>query len=137
MVFKPGESISGVPGIGQKMGIFEKGRKEQYDFSLDKEFYNHEWCYVFRARPKPQFSKKNVINYLDTWFRVKDFAIVKRNYSLSYRTLVYDFDVEMKVKLKRYKSLLLPYEILYTGNWHVAMKDRERCDFSVILTDFD
>lgn len=136
LVFKPGESISGVPGIGQKVGIFENGRKEQYDFSLGKEIYNGEWCYVFKARPKPQFTKHNVINYLDTWFRASDKAIVKRNYSLSYKTLFYDFDVEMKVKLKTYKKLLLPYEVLFKGDWHVATQNREQCHFSVILTDF-
>lgn len=137
LVFKPGESISGVPGIGGKVGIFEEGRKEQYNFSLEKELYNGAWCYVFRARPKDRYHNRNVINYLDTWFRVKDQAIVKRNYSLSYKTLFYDFDVEMKVKLKAFQNLLLPYEILFDGNWHVATQDRERCRFSVLLTDFE
>ena len=136
LIFKPGEPISGVPGIGNKVGIFKKGRKEQYDFSLDKEMYNGEWCYVFRAKPKKKYGKRNVINYLNTWFRAKDYAIVRRNYSLSYSTLVYDFDVNMKVKLKTIGKKLIPYEVYYKGNWHFFGKKRERAEFSAILTDF-
>lgn len=136
LVFRPGQPISGVPGIGNKVGIFTDKRKEQYDFSLDKEIYNGEWCYVFRAKSKDAYQKQNVINYLNTWFRVKDYSIVRRNYSLSYSTLVYDFDVEMKVKLKTIDDKLIPYEVYYKGDWHFFGKKRERAEFSSILTDF-
>ena len=136
LIFKPGESISGVPGVGSKVGIFEESRKEQYYFSLGKELYNGDWCYIFKANPKKGFKKSNVINYLNTWIRISDNAIVRRNYSLSYRTLFYDFDVEMKVKLKTIRKKLVPYEVYYKGNWHFVGKKRERAAFSAILTDF-
>lgn len=136
LVFKPGEPISGVPGVGSKVGIFKNGRKEQYDFSLDKEMYNGEWCYVFRAKPKKKYAKRNVINYLNTWFRISDYSIVQRNYSLSYKTLVYDFAVDMRVKLKTIGEKLIPYEVYYKGNWHFLGKKRENAEFSAILTDF-
>ncbi len=137
LIFRPGESIKGVPGVGGKVGIFEEDRKKQYDFALTKELYNGQWCYVFKAKPKPEFKNNNVINYLNTWFRVSDYAVVQRNYSLSYKTLVYDFDVEMKVKLKTAAGYLLPYEVFYKGNWHFVGKRRERCQFSAILSDFE
>ncbi len=136
LVFKPGASISGVPGVGGKVGIFEKGRREQYNFSLKKELYNGEWCYVFKARPKKKYTRNNVINYLNTWIRIQDQAIVRRNYSLSYNTLLYDFNVQMHVKLRTVGEKLVPYEVLYNGNWHVVSKKRERATFSTIITDF-
>jgi hypothetical protein len=136
LIFKPGESISGVPGVGSKVGIFEKGRKEQFDFRIRKELYNGDWCYVFSASPKKGFEKRNVINYLHTWFRVKDKAIVQRKYSLSYKTMVYDFDVKMDVKLKTLSKKLYPFEIYYKGNWHFLGKKRENAEFTTIITDF-
>lgn len=136
LIFKPGESINGVPGVGGKVGIFEKGRKKQYIFTLDKVLYNGDWCYLFKAKPKAGYLKNNVINYLDTWIRISDHAIVRRNYSLSYSTMLYDFNVEMKVKLKTTSKKLVPYEVLYKGDWHFVGKKRERANFACILTDF-
>ena len=136
LIFKPGTSIQGVPGVGRKVGIFEKGRKGQYNFSIRKVKYNGDWCYEFRARPKEKYKNNNVINYLHTWFRISDYAIVQREYSLSYKTLMYDFSVDMKVKLKTFKNKLLPYEVYYKGNWHFVAKKRERAEFTTIITDF-
>jgi hypothetical protein len=136
LVFKPGEPIQGVPGVGGKVGIFEGDRKKQYDFTIEKVLYNGDWCYVFMAKPKPKFKKNNVINYLNSWVRVDDKAIVQRKYSLSYKTLVYDFDVQMDVKLKTLRDLLVPYEVYYKGNWHFVGKKRENAEFSALITDF-
>ncbi len=136
LIFKPGESINGVPGVGGKVGIFEQGRKEQYNFTIEKVLYNGDWCYVFNAKPKKEYQNSNVINYLRTWFRIKDYAIVQRKYSLSYKTLMYDFDVAMDVKLKTFKNKLFPYEVYYKGNWHFLGKKREKAEFTTIITDF-
>ena len=136
LVFKPGESIQGVPGVGAKVGIFEDERKEQYNFSIEKVLYNGDWCYVFKAAPKKEFEKNNVINYLNSWVRIKDKAIVQRKYSLSYKTLLYDFNVQMDVKLKTLKDLLVPYEVYYKGNWHFLGKKREIAEFTTLITDF-
>ena len=136
LIFKPGESISGVPGVGGKVGIFEEDRKKQYDFTIKKVLYNGDWCYVFSAVPKEKYKNSNVINYLHSWFRIKDYSIVQRKYSLSYRTMLYDFDVDMKVKLKTLGAKLVPYEVYYKGNWHFVGKKREKAEFTAIITDY-
>jgi hypothetical protein len=70
-----------------------------------------------------------VFNELATWFRKTDYAIVARNYSLSFSTILYDFDVQMKVRLTNANGKLLPAYIEYDGNWHAATQGRERARF--------
>lgn len=137
LIFNPGQPIHGIPGIGDNVEIFEQPYVDKYQFKLSKVEYNDEPCYVFRAIPKPEFVDDVVINELKTWFRASDYAIVARDYSLSYKTWIYDFDVVMSVKLKNVKSFLVPYEIHYKGNWHAVTKPRENATFTAIFTDFE
>ncbi|MBP6625230.1 MAG: hypothetical protein KA198_08660 [Chitinophagaceae bacterium] len=137
LIFNPGQPIRGIPGIGDNVEIFEQPYVDRYQFKLSKVDYNNEPCYVFKAIPKPEFVDDVVINELKTWFRASDYAIVARDYSLSYKTWIYDFDVVMSVKLKNVKSFLVPYEIHYKGNWHAVTKPRENATFTAIFTDFE
>ncbi|MCC6448389.1 MAG: hypothetical protein IT215_06870 [Chitinophagaceae bacterium] len=136
LIFNPGKKIKGIPGIGDNVAIFDKPTIDKYKFKLSRREYNNEDCYIFTAVPKPEYKKDVVINELSTWFRVSDYTIVARNYSLSLKTLFYDFDVDMKVKLKTAGKYLVPYEINYHGNWHIATKPRENVNFVAIFTDF-
>ncbi len=137
LIFNPGKRISGIPGIGDNVAIFEEPYFSRYKFRLSRIQYNQEDCYVFKAIPKEEYKQDVVINELKTWFRVSDFAIVARDYSLSYKTLLYDFDVEMHVKLKNVHQQMVPYEINYKGNWHVVSQSREIASFTAIFTDFE
>ncbi len=137
LIFNPGQPIHGIPGIGDNVEIFEQPYVDKYQFKLSKVDYNNEECYVFKAIPKPEYVHDVVINELKTWFRASDYAIVARDYSLSYKTWIYDFDVVMSVKLKNVKSFLVPYEIHYKGNWHAVTKPRENATFTAIFTDFE
>jgi hypothetical protein len=119
------------------MAIFEEPFRKKYDFKLSKQDYFGDSCYVFTAVPKKEDADEVVINELKTWFRAKDFSIIARDYSLSYKTLFYDFDVVMKVKLKNMGESLVPYDIQYKGNWHVFTKNREKASFTSIFTDFE
>ena len=136
LIFNPGKRISGIPGLGDNMAIFEEPYRKKYDFKLSKQDYFGDSCYVFTAVPKKEYVDEVVINELKTWFRAKDFSIIARDYSLSYKTLFYDFDVVMKVKLKNMGTSLVPYDIQYKGNWHVFTKNREKASFTSIFTDF-
>lgn len=129
LIFNPGSKVAGVPLMGDKAAIFEPGVAEMYDFKLASEEYGGEECYVFKAIPKPKFKDDVVYNYLATWFRKSDYSIVARDYSLSYNTLAYDFDVHMKVRTQQVGGKLLPVRIEYDGNWHVLTQDRERVKF--------
>lgn len=136
LIFNPGRRITGIPGIGENVAIFEAPYFSKYNFYLSRTVYNGDSCYVFTAHPKPQYKNQVVINELKTWFRVSDFTIMARDYSLSFRTWIYDFDVEMKVKLKKTAQYLVPYEVAYKGSWHVFTKPREIARFTAIFTDF-
>lgn len=137
LIFNPGKKIKGIPGIGDNVAIFEKPTMDQYKFRLIKKEYNGEECYVFSAVPKPEYKNDVVINEFNTWFRISDYSIVSRNYSLSFKTLFYDFDVNMDVKLKNVGNYLVPYEVRYKGNWHALTKPREKVEFVAIFTDFE
>lgn len=129
LIFNPGSKIAGVPFMGDKAAIFEPDIAKMYDFKLASEEYDGEECYVFKAIPKPEYKDNIVYNYLATWFRKSDYSIVARDYSLSYGTLAYDFDVSMKVRTKQTNGKLLPTRIEYDGNWHVFTQKRERVKF--------
>jgi hypothetical protein len=130
LIFNPGAHVQGVPFIGNKAAIFDPEVAKMYDFRLLSVAYDNEDCYLFRALPKKEYVNDVVYNELSTWFRKTDYAIVARDYSLSYRTLLFDFDVRMKVRLGNFNGRLLPSRIEYAGNWHVMTKGRERSVFT-------
>lgn len=131
LMFNPGARIGGIPGIGNKAAIFDPGVADMYDFKVTQEDKNGIACYKFSATPRPEYAKKVVINKFVTWFRNTDYSIVSRDYSLSYNTLAYDFDVDIHVDLQQKGQYLLPTFISYRGNWKVAFKEREHVNFTV------
>lgn len=130
LMFNPGRPVPGVPFVGNKVAIFEPGIARMYDFRLVAEEKNGTPCYLFEARPKPEFKNDVVINIFRTWLRQSDYAILARDYALSYKTMIYDFDVNLHVDLQKINNRLLPSLIRYSGNWHVLTKDREIARFS-------
>ncbi|RYD56292.1 MAG: hypothetical protein EOP56_13240 [Sphingobacteriales bacterium] len=134
LIFNPGSKIDGIPFMGDKAAIFEPDQAKKYDFKLNSEEYNGVECYVFKAIPKADYADDVVYNELSTWFRKSDYSIVARDYSLSYKTLAYDFDVRMQVRTKLLGDRLVPTNISYDGNWHVFGKKRERVKFTTTLS---
>jgi hypothetical protein len=130
LIFNPGAKINGIPGMGEKAAIFEPSQAKRYDFKVYSETYAGIDCYVFKATPKKGEEGKVVYNDLTTWFRKSDYSIVARDYSLSFSTLAYDFNVRMKVRTQQIGKKLLPTRIDYDGNWHVFTQDRERVKFT-------
>jgi len=129
LIFNPGGKIRGIPFMGDKAAIFDPEVAEHYDFKLLSEEYEGQDCYVFKAIPKKGEESNVVYNELSTWFRKSDYSIVARDYSLSYSTMFYDFDVRMRVRTSQVGSRLLPTSIEYDGNWHVFTQKRESVKF--------
>ena len=73
---------------------------------------------------------------MDTWFDQKTLEVLGRNYSLSYKAGVYDFDVSMEVEMTKFEGLTVPRVLRYKGNWDVIFKKRERAQFTATLFDF-
>ena len=62
---------------------------------------------------------------MTTWFDYKTLEVLARNYSLSYKAGMYDFDVSMKVEMTRVRGMLIPQIMRYKGNFGVLLKKRE------------
>lgn len=140
LFFNPGKKIPGLPFVGNKLAIFEDEMSGYYDYVIDMELLNGEWCYVFNVQAREGLTSgerdKIVINKMTTWFNQQTMDIVLRKYDLSYRAGVYDFDVQIEAELTRFGQYLVPKVMRYTGNWDVVLKKRERGIFTATLFDF-
>lgn len=130
LMFFPGKPVPGVPFVGNKVAIFQPEIAQKYDFSLSAEEKNGVPCYLFEARPKPAYKDDVVIKVFKTWLRQSDYAIIARDYALSYKTILFDFNVVMHVNLSKIRGQLLPTFISYNGNWHIVSKKREIVRFT-------
>jgi len=136
LFFNPGKKIKGLPLISNKTAIFSPEMADNYDMEIDYKDYNGTPCYVFSVQVKNDKKDNVVIDRMVTWFDSKTFDIVARNYSLKYDAGVYDFDVKMKVQMKKVGNLLVPELLAYNGNWKVMFNKRERGVFTATLSDF-
>ena len=82
LIFNPGSKIDGVPFMGSRESIFDPDEARKYDFKIARESFDGFNCYVFIITPKSGYERKVIFNELTTWFRVSDYSIVARNYSL-------------------------------------------------------
>lgn len=137
LIFDPGQPVGGIPVVGGKVAIFDPGVAPLYDFTLNSGDYAGIPCYIFSARAKPEYARDVVINYLVTYFDKLDFSIVARDYSLSFRTLLFDFDVTISVEMTRFQGMLLPSLIRYRGNWDIPFHRREIAKFQSSFFDFN
>ena len=140
LFFNPGNRIPGLPFIANKVAIFDEDVSRLYEFKIDKQDYMGYPCYVFEIKPKKDLSSSDrgdiVIDEMTTWFNAKTLEIIGRNYSLSYKAGVYDFDVDMEVQLEKVGELLVPKVLRYRGNWDVMFKPREIANFTATMFDF-
>jgi hypothetical protein len=120
--------------MADRASIFDKDEAKKYDFRISVEEYAGQQCYKFRITPKKGYERTAMYNDLTTWFRKSDYSILARDYALSYHTLVYDFDVAMKVRTTQVGGKLCPSYINYDGNWHIFTRQREKVKFSVEIT---
>lgn len=137
LFFNPGKKIPGIPFIGNKLDLYDDHAHDLYNYRLDYISYKGSYAYVFSIKPKPDaYSGDIVIDNMTTWFDPKTMEVLARNYKLSYKAGVYDFDVNMEVEMTRYGVQLVPGILRYKGNFHALFHDRERGEFTATLFDF-
>jgi hypothetical protein len=140
LFFNPGKKIPGLPFIGGKLALFDDDMSDYYDYVIDMEQFNGEWCYVFIVSARndltPGKRDKIVINNMTTWFNQQTMDIVLRKYDLSYKAGVYDFNVQIEAELTRFGEYLVPKVLRYNGDWDVVFKKRERGVFTATLFDY-
>jgi len=141
LFFNPGEKIPGIPMIGNKLDLYDDNAHELYTYRLDYVDYHGKLAYVFEIKPKEDlgFFAKNrvVVDQMITWFNPSTLEVLGRNYALSYKAGVYDFNVQMEVEMTYTPNgLLVPKILRYKGDWDVIFKKRERGLFTATLFDF-
>ncbi|MEY4114600.1 MAG: hypothetical protein RLZ76_1293 [Bacteroidota bacterium] len=139
LFFNPGKDIPGIPLMGDKVKVFDKGHAGLYDFSVDIQDYKGKSAYVFSLKMKEglSFFKKDnvVIDEMTTWFDYDSFEVLSRNYKMSYSAGVYKFNVAMDVEISKFGKLLYPSVIRYNGSWGVMVKGSERGVFTATVYD--
>ncbi len=138
LFFNPGKKVPGIPLIGEKLDLYDESAHKYYDYKLDVVEFHGVLSYLFSITPKEEFTKSNrvVVDQMVTWFDMKTMEVLARNYSLSYKAGVYDFDVSMEVEMAKFNGLSVPKILRYKGNWDVIFKKRERALFTATLFDF-
>jgi hypothetical protein len=141
LFFNPGEKIPGIPMIGNKLDLYDDNAHELYTYRLDYVDYHGKLAYVFEIKPKEDlgfFAKDRVVvDQMITWFNPSTLEVLGRNYALSYKAGVYDFNVQMEVEMTYTPNgLLVPKILRYKGDWDVIFKKRERGLFTATLFDF-
>ncbi len=141
LFFNPGKKIAGIPFVGNKLDLYDEAAHELYEYKLDYVEYHGQLVYVFEVKPKEDlgfFSKNDVVvDQMTTWFNPKTLDVLGRNYSLSYKAGVYDFNVAMEVEMTYFNGQLVPRTLRYKGNWDVLLKKREIGLFTATLFDFN
>jgi hypothetical protein len=141
LFFNPGKKIPGIPFIGDKLDLYDEAAHKLYDYRLDVVDYKGTLCYLFSIKPKEDLgffkSDRVVVDQMNTWFDLKTLEVLGRNYALSYKAGVYDFDVAMEVEMTKFKGLIVPKTLRYKGNWDVVFKKRERAIFTATLFDYN
>ena len=141
LFFNPGEKIPGIPMIGNKLDLYDDNAHELYTYRLDYVDYHGKLAYVFEIKPKEDlgfFAKDRVVvDQMITWFNPNTLEVLGRNYALSYKAGIYDFNVQMEVEMTYTPNgLLVPKILRYKGDWDVVFKKRERGLFTATLFDF-
>ena len=140
LFFNPGRKIPGIPFIGNKLDLYDASAHELYDYRLDYVEYHGKLVVVFDVQPKQNLNflanDRIVVDQMITWFDPKTLEVLGRNYSLSYKAGVYDFNVQMEVEMTYFNGQLVPKILRYKGNWDVLFKKRERGVFTATLFDF-
>ncbi len=138
MMFNPGSKVSGVPVVGKKMAIFDDVMARYYHYYIWSGSYNARDCYVFGCEAKPEYSAdKTVIKSLVSYFDIATMEVLYREYKMAYSSLLFEFDVTIKVEMKKVDGVLVPSFISYNGFWDVPMRKIEMVNFVLENTAFE
>lgn len=136
MMFNPGAEIENVPFIGDKMAIFEDYMVPYYDYNIFMANREGKACIAFSCVVKEGMEKDVVIQDLTSYFDTDTKEVLAREYRLAHKTLVFDFDISMKVENKQLNGWLLPAKIWYSGYWNAVFMKREIITFELRNTSY-
>ena len=136
VIFATGQPAE-VPFTGDKMAIFSKKMIDRYTYKIQSDTLNGKPCYLFSIQAKPELPpSKTVIKKLDIWFEHGNLQVLRRQFHLYARTLLYDFDVNFDISLHQNGSYYLPQQISYRGWWKIPTQRLEKSQIDVRFYDF-
>lgn len=135
LIFSPGMPAD-VPFLKSRTAIFSPKMRKRYTYHIhSKVFYTGDPAYVFEVHLRPEFlhvdDNRTLVKSMVTWFSKDDFQVLGRTYRLSQRALLYDFEVEMNIRLERQSEMYLPGLIQYAGWWNIPTRRREKGSFEI------
>ncbi len=137
MMFNPGEDVSGVPIVGDKMSIFDNDMVKYYTYKVTMVPYRDRNCYLFTCTARPEYSRhKTVIKSLKTYFDPTNMMVLKREYEMDYRSILFQFDVNILVENKIIKNTIVPTYISYNGYWDIPFQAQETLKFSIVNSNY-
>ncbi|MCZ4409749.1 hypothetical protein O3Q51_13085 [Cryomorphaceae bacterium 1068] len=138
MLFNPGQPIDNVPFIGDKLAIFSPEMVQYYDYSIFLYEYNDSIpCIAFSSFVKEGEEDEVVIRDMTSYFHRDTKEVIARAYRLAHKTLLFDFDISIKVENMLVNGWLMPKSVSYDGGWDVPFKKPEIISFKMECADYE
>lgn len=137
MMFNPGAEIENVPFIGDKLAIFDDHMVPYYDYSIFNATVNGIDCIAFSCFAKEGMEDETVIHDLTSYFHPDTYEVLRRDYRLAYSTILFNFDITIKVENEQKDGHLLPNSISYDGDWNALFRKPEIISFRLKCTDYN
>ncbi len=130
-IFSPGTGVEGVPIIGKNLDVFDGKTRKFYDFTISKvSFKDSVPCYLFSVQKKKTVKDSKItIEYIHTYYDRRTMNIIARNYRIIDNTVLFSFDITIKIELDKIKNEYVPLLIQYQGEWDIPLKLPERMYF--------
>ncbi len=137
MLFNPGQPIDNVPFIGDKLAIFSQEMVPYYDYSIFLYEYNDSIpCIAFSSFVKEGEEDEVVIRDMTSYFHRDTHEVIAREYRLAHKTILFDFDISIKVENMLVDGWLMPKTVSYDGGWDVPFKKPEIISFKMECADY-
>lgn len=136
MMFNPGSEIDNVPFIGDKLAIFDDHMVPFYDYSIFSTTYAGESCIAFSCFTKEGMKEETVIQDLTSYFDPNTMEVLAREYRLAHKTLLFTFDISIKVLNMKQGGWLLPQKVEYDGYWNVPFRKPEIIQFELNCSNY-
>ncbi len=137
MMFNPGAEIENVPLIGDKMAIFDDEMVPYYNYNIFMATWQDTIpCIAFSCFAKAETEDETVIKDLTSYFHIDSREVIAREYRLAHETILFDFDIRMKVENIRQDGWLLPQKIWYSGYWDAVFKKPEIISFELENSEY-
>jgi len=137
MLFNPGQEISTVPFIGDKVAIFSDEMVQYYNFNIYLREYEGRSVYAFDISEK-EGNKRNdtVIKSMLSYFDRETMTVLMREYHLVTDIMLFDFDITIRVENQLINKQPVPRRMVYDGQWDVVFKKSEIIKFDIDCFDW-